>query len=122
MKFFSKNDFGIISVVLTVAAVCFLALHLWAGKGRAVSVTVDGRLLGTYSLEEALTLSIDGVGGTNRFGIEDGEASISAADCPDGLCVKKGKVNRRGESIICLPHRVVVKVLGGENEYDAIAR
>ena len=36
------------------------------------------------------------------------------ADCPDKLCEKTGKISKNGETIVRLPHRVVVEIQGGE--------
>ena len=41
------------------------------------------------------------------------------ADCPDRLCVKQGSISKNGESIVCLPHKVIVTVTGGDGaDYD----
>ena len=50
-------------------------------------------------------------GGTNELVIEDGEARLTEADCPDSLCVNMGRISRSGQSIICLPHQVVVRIV-----------
>ena len=48
--------------------------------------------------------------------------TASFADCPDKLCVHQKAVSRDGESIICLPNKVVVSIEGGEDrEMDAVA-
>ena len=51
-------------------------------------------------------------GATNTVRIRGGRVSVCAASCPDGLCVRHRAVSRAGESIICLPNRVVVTVDG----------
>ena len=37
---------------------------------------------------------------------------MTDADCPDKLCVKTGRISKTGETIVCLPHRVVVEIIG----------
>jgi hypothetical protein len=44
------------------------------------------------------------------------------ADCPDKLCEKTGKISKNGETIVCLPHRVVVEIQGGEGNVDSLVR
>lgn len=39
-----------------------------------------------------------------------GVADMTSADCPDHLCVKQKAISKEGESIICLPNKVVVTV------------
>lgn len=42
-----------------------------------------------------------------------------SATCPDHLCIKQGAINKKGQSIICLPHKLIVEVVsGGEKQQD----
>ena len=81
-------------------------------------VTVDGEVYGTYSLAKDQTIEIqDG----NRLRIQNGQAKMEWADCPDQLCVHQKAISRTGESIICLPNQVVVSVQGSkEGKLDGI--
>lgn len=38
---------------------------------------------------------------------------MEAADCRDQICVNHRPITSGGESIICLPHRLVVEIVGG---------
>ena len=40
---------------------------------------------------------------------------IRQADCPDRLCVHMGKIGLNGQSLVCLPHEVVVEIQDGAN-------
>ena len=58
----------------------------------------------------------------NLILIEDGKVSVADADCPDQLCVRQRSISGNGESIICLPHRLVVQIESEEErKLDAIA-
>ena len=54
--------------------------------------------------------------GYNLVSITDGVVVMEAADCRDQICVQHKPISSKGESIICLPHRLVVEIVGGENE------
>ena len=80
-----------------------------------VEITVDGKLVRTLDLNQDADLIIDGVnGGTNHLIIQDGTAWISEASCPDKVCVHQGKVSLNGELIVCLPNRVIAKIVAPE--------
>ena len=114
-----KNDLYIILVAAAVALIAFLARGITQKEGDYVSVSVDGETVGTFPMNEDTEHEIQGVGGVNLLVIEDGECFIREADCPDELCVKQGKISRKGESVICLPHKVVVGIEGeGVDEDD----
>lgn len=52
---------------------------------------------------------------TNTLVIKGGVADMTSADCPDHLCVKQKAISKEGESIICLPNKVVVTVKATRN-------
>lgn len=113
-----KND--VIFIVILLLAVSLLGLGLWLFRteGDTVTLTVDGELMGTYSLAQDRTVEIVTGEQNDRYNvliIRDGEAYVAEASCPDGICAAHRPISRRGESIVCLPHRVVITVRTSEN-------
>ncbi len=117
-----RNDFILAGTAFAVAIVWLLVLQFGQQKGGVVCVYVDGKLTGTYSLEEEQSILINGIdGGTNVLTIKDEHATMTEASCPDKQCVYQRAVSKSGETIVCLPNRVVIKVDGGlAMEYDAV--
>lgn len=94
-------------------------------KGDCVVVKVDGKQYGIYSVETNRSIRIPTSEGMNELVIEDGTVYMKDADCPDRLCVKHGKLTGAQDSIVCLPHKVVVtlkKTHTGEGDMDATAQ
>jgi len=48
--------------------------------------------------------------GGNTVLVEHGRISVKSADCPDKLCVKQGPISDGALPIVCLPHRLVIKI------------
>ena len=44
--------------------------------------------------------------------VEPGAISVTEADCPDGICVRQGKLTTAGVPIVCMPHRLVIEIYG----------
>lgn len=111
-KRFLRNDFLLIGAILLVCAIGAVYLFCFRERGNTVTVTVDGKPYGTYALSQDLCEDIvaDGKEGCNRLIVQNGKAYIETASCPDGICVSHAPIFRNGESIICLPNRVVVTV------------
>lgn len=108
-----RNDLILIACFLLAAAVGIIYLTFFRPAGNTVTVTVDGEIYGTYSLSEDITENIytgENNGNYNRLVISGGEAYMEKASCPDGICVAHAPVYRDGESIVCLPNRVVITV------------
>lgn len=121
MKMVKKKDIVLVAVIFVTALAAFL-LHDLIGAAAAGSVTVKvgGEIEGVYSLGEDQEIEING--GTNILIIRNAKADMIEADCPDKLCVNQRAISKNGESIICLPNKVVVEVSSKENsEFDAVA-
>lgn len=114
-----KKDWLLVAVILVVSALGWGIHFFHSGAGQArVEVHIDGVLLGSWPLAEDHTVEI---GETNRLAIKDGQADMIWADCPDLLCVHQHKISRVGESIICLPNKVVVSIVGEDpQDVDAV--
>ena len=115
-----RGDIFLIGGCLLAALVC---CGLWLGfrkDGGAVVVEQNGRETARYALSEDRIVRIEGEGGYNLLVIQGGEAWLSEADCPTQLCVKTGKIRYAGQSIVCLPHRLAVRIMGGASALDAV--
>ena len=114
-------DLILIAGILLAAAALGLALGP-GEQGGSVLVLQDGEEIARYDLDEDRTVTI-GEGDYNVLEIRDGEAAVVDANCGDHTCVRTGAVSRAGESIICLPHRLEIRVIGGaDGDVDIMAQ
>lgn len=108
-----RNDILLIAAVLLMAVIGMVYLFGFRQVGNTVTVTVDGKVYGTYPLSHNIEQDIvtgDTNNQHNRLIIRDGKAFVESASCPDGICVAHAPIFRDGESIVCLPNRVVITV------------
>ena len=119
-----KNDLVFGLTVIGAAFLVFIGYRFLYGKeGAYVQVEIDGTFYARYPLYEDRNIRLEYGGGEgfNELCIQGGKASVLSADCPDRLCVKQRAVSRTGESIICLPHKLAIRITDGkEAEYDGI--
>ena len=106
-----KRDILLILALLICSAVLWFMLRP-GDTGSYAVVTVNGKEYGRYPLSEEMCIPI-GEDAYNVLCITGGEAYISDANCGDHTCVRTGKISREGEQIICLPHQLVVEIIGG---------
>ena len=111
-----KNDIIFISVLLSAVILMGACFFFIRPEGEFVKVTVDKELFGEYPLSEDITVEIRSGDGLNILVIKDGKAYVSEASCPDGICSAHKPISREGESIICLPNKVVVTVVSSDTE------
>lgn len=112
-KWVTRTDLFLLLSLLAVL-LAFALLCKPKREGDTVSVYVGNELYAAFSLADApeaytvvtekgsLLLSFDGMG-----------VAATHADCPDGICVRTGRISRAGESIVCAPLGICITVEGG---------
>lgn len=116
---------ALVLVGLGLTAFVLLSRMNSSSDGLTVTIRQDNEVVATLPLDEDATYAVQGEDGgtTNLVVIEDGTVHMEEADCPDQLCVKQGKIRYAGDSLICLPNRVVVEISGeDEQALDAVAK
>ena len=119
-----KNDI-LLALGILFAALAILLFYLFMpGKeGTTAIVTVDGREEARFPLGTDSDYTIKTKKGTNHLEIREGSASITDADCPDKLCVHQHSIHKKGETLVCLPHKVIISISSDTDaEIDGIAQ
>ena len=110
-----RNDLLLIGGILATALVglvLYLALRV---PGTTAVVLIDGKEVTRYPLSAPAQMTIQLEEMSNKLVIRDGKAFITEANCPDRICVKHRGISHVGETIVCLPHKVVIRIEGGYN-------
>ena len=47
---------------------------------------------------------------------EHGQVWITEADCRDQICVEHRPVSKAGETVVCLPNELVIKIVASETD------
>lgn len=112
-KIFKIGDLIVLAVFIIAAA---LAIYFMTKPtGSEVYIYKDGKLFEAVSLSTEKTVKVDE---HIIVKISGGAAYVLKSDCKGQDCVKAGKISKVGEMIVCLPNKVVMKIVGdGEVDY-----
>lgn len=123
-------NWGFISII-AIAALVACSCAVWLCMKLAFAGSADERVVvitdgdgqtqripitenGTYTIESSL--------GKNVVVISYGSVYMAEADCPGHDCIEQGAIDTAGEIIVCLPHKLIVNIEGGESsEIDSVA-
>lgn len=111
-----KRDYILIAALLAAACAIYLTIKAISG-GDSVIIRSGGEVFGRYPLNENAKINVKG---GNTVVIEDGEAYVSFASCPDKLCMHQGRIHDSSKSIVCLPNKMTVSI-SGNSGVDAVA-
>lgn len=117
-----KKDIYLIVSIVLLAIIAFIGIKLTQKEGKRVVITVDGEIYQEATIDEEKEIEVKTDHGVNVVQIHEGQVSMIEADCPDQVCVKHSKISKSGETIVCLPHKVVVEITGEEKELDSLVQ
>ena len=105
-----RIDIIVIASLLLLSLAVLLVINLTKKDGARVRVEINGTVVAEYPLDTDNEYTLNG--GTNILTVKDGRAYMTYSDCPDHTCEKTGKVCYVGETIVCLPNKLSVTVVG----------
>lgn len=122
MKKGDKITAVVIACIIVISSIgVFAYMNLIKGSSHIAEIKQDGKVIRTIDLDKIDTaeeIKITYKDGYNIIRVENGRIRIIDADCPDKLCVKTGWITESGQSVICLPHKLIIKIQGGSKEID----
>lgn len=119
------NLWDILVVLAVVALAAASALTVWPGRDSGsltAVVTADGEELDRFAPADlaAGPRTYTHNGYTLTVTAEDGGLRVSEADCPTQDCVHTGAISRSGQSIVCLPARIIIQLTGGQADPGSV--
>lgn len=101
-----RSDIIIFAAVIAAAAAIFGIFRLNESNGTSVLITESNQTVYKGSIHTDKTVKLSG----NTVVIKNGYATVSKADCKNQICVKHKKISKKGETIVCLPNKVIVEI------------
>ena len=109
-----RTDIIVISLILLLSIAILLVTNLTRTEGGYAEVEIDGTVVGKYPLSVDAVYSLNG--GSNTLTIEDGFVYMSYSNCPDHTCENIGKAKYQGQTIVCLPNRLSITIVGDADD------
>lgn len=84
--------------------------------GPLTAVICCGDIRHEFSLDEDGSFRFDGIDA--EFEVKNGRIRLTESACPDKICEKTGYIGSSGQSIICVPNKITVSVVGSDECAD----
>jgi hypothetical protein len=109
-----KNRFwaALIAAIFVLSAAAAVIIYTQKSPGRFAEIIQDGVLIRTVDLTVNAEFTVENpAGGYNRIRVNNGAVSVIEASCPDKVCVHQGAISGGAQPIVCLPNKLVVKII-----------
>lgn len=122
MKKMSNLKWAIVFAAVT--AICIIWIIIANSKpAMFAEILVDGEIyavIDDISSGEVREMTVETEWGENVIAYGNNEIYVKSSDCKNQTCVNFGKISSSGQSIICAPHKLVVRLKGGDDPADAV--
>ena len=122
----NKSDIKLIVILCFMAIILFSVIAFSNKKtNKKALVYYDNNLIKTIDLnvDETVNYEVDGYNGKLKLVVQNGKIKVEEENSPLHLCSKQGFIDKTYESIICLPNKIVIKIVSDNKEnYDTIIR
>ncbi|MDD7183454.1 NusG domain II-containing protein [Peptostreptococcus anaerobius] len=113
-----KKDIIVIFVVaIAIISSILVNRSLNSSPASTVQIYVGDKLYKELPINKDTTITLDN-SGKNIIKVHNNGVEMIEANCPDQVCIKTGFISKPGQSIVCLPHKVNVKIVGESSESD----
>lgn len=102
-------------LILSLASMGYIKSQGLSNKDKYVSVQVNGEEIKRIIFDKSVvgkTIPIETKYGYNLIEVGDNQVRVIEASCPDKIDVKQGYISRIGETIVCLPNRLILEIKG----------
>ncbi len=111
-----------IAAAVAAALICvavWIAMKTAVVENPAAEIILDGEVVRTLPLSEDCEFTVNCGGGYNIVTVKNGAVSVTEADCPDKVCVHTGAISGGKVPIVCLPHKLEIRIVSSSGEIDA---
>lgn len=119
----NKKEAIIIITLLMFALVSFFIFRT-TEYGSQVEIKIAQKLYGTYALsvdQEIIVKDVDGHTLITCY-IDEGKIQVISSNCPDKICIDDGSIEKSGQTIVCLPNQIVIKIINDDSEFDGVLK
>ena len=117
------------AVVAAIVALLAVAVALWFYLPKTQSgeltvvISTGGEETKRVKLNSFTETTVTHNGYTLRITADGSGVRVADSDCPTQDCVRTGTISRGGQSIVCLPARIIIQLTGGaadSNDVDIV--
>jgi hypothetical protein len=113
-------------IILFLILLSFLPIGIFAyqqaqseNTKQWAQLSVDGNEIKQFDLSKNTTYQYKAKDGDwNNIVVKDKKIRITSANCNDQICVRRGWINKPGQTIVCLPHKLVIEIISSDGNQD----
>lgn len=115
----NKSDIRLLIIIGLIIIGIFIFINITKEKGSVAEVYYEDELILSIHLDDDGEYNVDGELGDVVLEVKDGMIRVKSENSPKNICSKGGYIGDSSRTLICLPNKIIVKIVG-EREMDGV--
>lgn len=119
-----RGDRFLLLLISLLAALSAFFIYFKKDNPEQAIISVDGQVVNRINMKEnnsSKLFFVEGVIGKSTIELHNGRVRMKESPCKNQICVHQGWIHSSGQSIVCLPGKIIIQVTG-KSEVDAVSR
>lgn len=118
-KWFKPKDIAVIFIILLLAVLMLVFIQSNNPSKTIAEISYNSEIVEKIELSTASD-SVFNLNDNVSFEIKDHAIRFFNVNCHDKLCERVGFIDKPNQTAVCLPNRVVLRIVGSDTDIDAI--
>lgn len=110
------NDIILIIIIILIS--CFILIFN-KKEGNQALVYYENDLILKINLNQDNEYDVNGYNGNIHIVVKDNKIKVEEENSPRHICSKQGFISSSNETIVCLPNKIVIKIVK-ESDIDTV--
>lgn len=115
----NKNDAKLITILFVITSIILIIINVTKEEGSIAEVYYENDKILSIDLNVDGEYVVDGDLGDVVLEVKDGMIRVKEENSPLNICSKEGYIGDSSRTLICLPNKIVVKIVG-DNDIDGM--
>lgn len=115
----NKSDLKLVVAIIVIVLVIYFAVQFTKVEGSTAIVYYEDEAILNIDLSIDNEYVVDGELGDVVLEVKDGKIRVKKENSPKNICSKEGFIDDSSRTLICLPNKIIVKIVG-EDEIDGV--
>lgn len=115
----NKSDIKLVVILAVIVTLVFVIINITKEEGSMAEVYYEDELVLTIDLNVDGEYTVDGELGDVVLEVKDRKIRVKSENSPKNICSKEGFIGDSSRTLICLPNKIIVKIVG-ESEIDGV--
>ena len=116
----NKSDIKLVIIVLVIIFGVFIFINVTKEKGSIAEVYYEDKLVLSIDLILDGEYTVDGELGDVVLEVKDRMIRVKSENSPKNICSKEGYIGDSSRTLICLPNKIIIKIVGDREEIDGV--